>query len=94
MNPLKIFQSYFTSFQLGNRLKHHNIEKNVNFNLNFKSERQHGLSVMMRVKNEERWILFAIKSILDYVDEVIILLQPCEDKTEEIIKSIKSNKIK
>lgn len=94
MKPVKTLKSYMASFQLGNRLKLKNIEKNMEFNLSFTSNRKHGLSAMMRVKNEERWILFAIKSILDDVDEIIILLQPCEDKTEKIIKSIKSNKIK
>lgn len=48
----------------------------------------------MVVRNEERWVWFAIKSVIDYLDELIIYDTGSEDKTVEIIKSIDSGKIK
>jgi hypothetical protein len=61
---------------------------------NFFKNRKHGVSAMMRVKNDADWIYFSIKSILEYVDEVVIVLQNSTDDTENIIKSIDSEKIK
>lgn len=45
------------------------------------------------VKNEERFILYAVKSIIDYLDEIFIWDTGSTDKTCEIVKSIKSDKI-
>lgn len=73
-----------------------NFEKIESFylNPNFYKNRKHGLSAIMRIKNDEDWIFYAIVSILDYVDEIVVVLQNCTDNTEDIIKSIKSEKIK
>lgn len=60
----------------------------------FHKNRKHGLSAMMRIKNDEDWIFYAITSIIDYVDEIVIVLQNCTDNTEKIIREIKSEKIK
>ena len=46
------------------------------------------------VKNEENFVWFAINSILDQVDEILIWDTGSIDKTVKIIKSIKSPKIK
>ena len=48
----------------------------------------------MIVKNEQKWIWFAIQSVIDYLDELLIYDTGSTDKTVEIIKSIKSPKIK
>jgi glycosyltransferase involved in cell wall biosynthesis len=45
------------------------------------------------VKNEERWIWFALKSVLPYVDKILVWDSGSTDKTESIIKGIKSPKI-
>lgn len=45
------------------------------------------------VKNEENFVWFAINSILDYVDKIIIWDTGSTDKTVEIIKTINSPKI-
>lgn len=45
------------------------------------------------VNNEENFIWFAIMSVIDYVDKLLIWDTGSDDNTVEIIKSIKSNKI-
>lgn len=44
--------------------------------------------------NEERWIWYAIMSVLDYVDEILVWDTGSTDKTVDIIKSIHSPKLK
>ncbi len=51
------------------------------------------VSAMMVVKNEERWIWYAIQSVLDYVDELYIYDTGSTDNTLAIIDSINSPKI-
>ena len=51
------------------------------------------ISAHCLVKNEERFIWFAINSVVDFVDEVMIWDQGSRDRTVEIIKSIDSPKI-
>src|SRR3989338_6982361 len=50
------------------------------------------LTIHCVVKNEERWILYALKSILDIADEILIFDTGSTDKTVEIIKTIKTKK--
>lgn len=45
------------------------------------------------VRNEERFVWFAINSVIDYVDKILIYDLGSTDKTVEIIKTIKSSKI-
>ncbi len=45
------------------------------------------------VKNEDRFIWFAINSVLPYLDRLLIYDTGSTDKTVEIVKSIKSKKI-
>ena len=52
-----------------------------------------GLTVHCVVKNEERWIWFALNSILGIADKILIYDTGSTDKTVEIIKKIKSKKI-
>lgn len=52
-----------------------------------------GMTVHIICKNEERWIWYAIKSVLDYVDRVLIYDTGSTDNTVEIIKTIKDSKI-
>lgn len=47
----------------------------------------------MIVQNEENWIYYAINSVLPNVSEMIIYDTGSEDKTVQIIKSIKNSKI-
>jgi glycosyltransferase involved in cell wall biosynthesis len=46
------------------------------------------------VKNEDNFIWFAINSIIDQVDEIIVWDTGSSDKTREVVKSIKSEKVK
>jgi len=46
------------------------------------------------VKNEDRFIWYSLKSVLPFVDQVMVYDTGSNDKTVEIIKSIKSSKIK
>lgn len=51
------------------------------------------LTVHCVVKNEQKWIWYAICSVLDIADKILIFDTGSTDKTVEIIKSIKSKKI-
>lgn len=46
------------------------------------------------VKNEDRWIWFALQSVLPFCEEIIVYDTGSTDQTVEIIKSINSPKIK
>lgn len=46
------------------------------------------------VKNEDVWVWFAINSVLEFVDEVLVTVNGSSDNTERIIRSINSSKIK
>jgi hypothetical protein len=48
----------------------------------------------MLVKNEDRFIWYAISSVIEYLDQLIIFDTGSTDKTIEIIKSFKNSKIK
>lgn len=52
----------------------------------FKRERPVGVSGLMRVKNEARWIEQSIDTCINALDELIICYQPCSDETPEIIE--------
>lgn len=45
------------------------------------------------IRNEERWIWYAINSVIDYVDKILVYDTGSTDNTVKIIKSIKSPKI-
>lgn len=45
------------------------------------------------IKNEENFIWYALQSILPFVDKIMVWDTGSEDKTVEIVKSIKSSKI-
>lgn len=46
------------------------------------------------IKNEERWIWFALHSVLDHVDEIMVWDTGSTDRTVSLVKSIPSPKIK
>jgi len=52
------------------------------------SQRINGISIMMRVKNEENWIEKSLRSIEKFADEVIIIENYSVDKTLEKIKKV------
>ena len=45
------------------------------------------------VKNEEKFIWYALNSVIDYVDKILVWDTGSTDNTVKIIKSIKNNKI-
>lgn len=51
------------------------------------------ITVHTIVKNEENWVWYAINSVLNFVDKIIVYDTGSNDRTVEIIKSIKSPKI-
>ncbi len=52
-----------------------------------------GITAHCLVRNEENWVWYAINSVLDFVDSVIVFDTGSTDKTVEIVKTIKSSKI-
>jgi glycosyltransferase involved in cell wall biosynthesis len=53
-----------------------------------------GISAHMIVKNEDQWVAYSLRSILPYVDEILITDTGSTDNTINVIKSITSPKIK
>ena len=51
------------------------------------------LTIHCVVKNEEKWIWFALRSILDIADKVLVYDTGSSDRTVDIIKTIKTKKI-
>lgn len=44
-----------------------------------------GLSALVRLRNEETWCRLALESIVDWCDEVIVVLNCCDDRTPDIV---------
>jgi glycosyltransferase involved in cell wall biosynthesis len=51
------------------------------------------LTVHTVVKNEDIWIWFALQSLLPFAEQIIVFDTGSSDKTVEVIKKIRSNKI-
>ncbi len=51
-------------------------------------DRDRGLSAMFRVHNEEAWIEAALDSALPWVDEAVVVLNLCTDRTATIVNMI------
>lgn len=49
------------------------------------------LTIHMVVQNEERWVWYALMSVIDYADQLLIFDTGSTDKTVEIIKTISEN---
>ena len=49
--------------------------------------RKHGISGFMRLKNEEQFVRMAIESVIDGLDELVIVCNACTDRTPEIVES-------
>jgi hypothetical protein len=74
-----------------------NIEGYSDFNIgsNWYKNRKPGISAVIRCYGEERWIGPCIESSLPLYDEILITLTEVEgDRTEDIVKSFKSPKIR
>lgn len=52
--------------------------------------RRNGVSGLMRVKNEAKFLELAVESCIDALDELIIVYQKCEDLTPNIIQRLQS----
>lgn len=52
------------------------------------------IAVNTIIRNEERWVWFAVMSVINYVDEIMIWDTGSTDKTIEVIKNINNPKIK
>ena len=59
----------------------------INYN-NFDLSKPHGLSVYMKLKNEEDFLESVIHNIVNYVDEIICVYNDSVDKTSEILKDL------
>ena len=51
------------------------------------------ITVHTLVRDEDIWIWYALKSVLPYVDKILVCVNGSKDKTLEVIKSINSKKI-
>jgi glycosyltransferase involved in cell wall biosynthesis len=52
-----------------------------------------GITVHTIVKNEEKWVWYALMSVKAFVDKILVFDTGSDDRTVEIIKSIKDKKI-
>jgi glycosyltransferase involved in cell wall biosynthesis len=57
------------------------------------SQKRKTITVHTIVKNEEQWVWYAINSVIDFVDKIMIYDTGSTDKTVAIIKSIKNPKL-
>ncbi len=53
-----------------------------------KSRRPNGISVMMRVNNEEKWIAKSLLSLNDFADEVVVVNNNSNDNTWQEIRRV------
>jgi glycosyltransferase involved in cell wall biosynthesis len=52
-----------------------------------------GITIHCVVRNEERFVWYALMSVIEYVDKIIIFDTGSNDRTKTIIRKIESNKI-
>jgi hypothetical protein len=52
-----------------------------------------GLSGIVRLKDEETWIAACLSSILPWFDEVVCVIQPCADATEQVVRTFDDPRI-
>lgn len=74
-----------------------NVEGYIDFDIDpdWYKNRKQGVSAVIRCYGEERWIGPCIESCLPLYDEILITLTEVEgDRTEDIVKSFKSDKIR
>jgi len=74
-----------------------NVEGFTDYNIdkNWYKNRPKGISAVIRCYGEERWIGPCIESCLPLYDEIVVTLTEVEgDRTEDIVKSFHSSKIK
>jgi len=59
------------------------------------SDREYGVSGLMRVSNEENTVRQSIESVINVVDELVVVYHNCKDKTVDILNdlSLKYKKI-
>jgi len=69
----------------------HNREHNK-FDLNMehwnKKDKPFGFSGCFRIRNDQEFMRQSIETHLEYLDEAILIIQPSDDKTEEIAKEL------
>ncbi|MCF7792791.1 MAG: glycosyltransferase family 2 protein [Candidatus Cloacimonetes bacterium] len=54
-----------------------------------KPQRKNGISVMMRVNNEEKWIAQSLLSLNEFADEVVVINNNSTDNTLQEIENVK-----
>lgn len=67
-----------------------NLEGKSQFDLptGFWSGRLAGVSAMVRLRNEERYVEASLLSVVDLFDEIVVAVQPSTDKTQEIVDGL------
>jgi hypothetical protein len=50
---------------------------------NWKAEKPHGISALMRLRNDTEFVEWTIRSHQEWIDEWVIVTQPSDDNTEE-----------
>lgn len=60
---------------------------------NHVARRKVGLAAMVRLKDEETWVAACLGSILPWFDEVVCVVQPCSDATEQVIRTFDDPRI-
>lgn len=67
-------------------------QSKYNIDPDWYADREHGISAMLRVGNEEEWIGPCLESILGFFDEIVITID-CDDRTLDVIETFDSPKI-
>jgi len=73
------------------RLDFTNREGFTNFNFTlFEGRAKHGVTAMLRVKNEQGKIAYCLGSIIDSFNEIVLVDNGSDDSTVEIVRKLKS----
>ena len=54
-------------------------------------DRKPGLSGLVRLRNEAEWCGLALESFVDWCDELIVVLNCCDDETPQIVEEFRAN---
>ena len=54
----------------------------------WKEPKDHGISGLFRLKNEEQFMRAAVESHLQWLDQAVLVVQPSTDRTEEIAREL------
>lgn len=74
----------------------HNTEgiQKYHYPVDLSKNRKGGVSAFLRCKNEEEFIVPSLLSVKNFFDEIVVILNCCTDRTEELIRKLNLPNVK